>query len=402
MTICKSFHTCISILTIVFFTTDTLTIDKEHIAIGSASALIGTLAGSIVYGHIILPWYTHSREKAEQKSLEQLHIQKKEQLHRSYSAIKDKYAAATIPMGNSQIISKFKEELIAALADIEKMLEFNWDSVAEKEGILKLQQILKENEAQLNKVLGLTVGQEVHTQYKDELALMVQDDKPDSGKMSRIICEKFGNKLYKFTTYKTALADSISYCNKAGAPEQTLLELEKLNRYTNFLFSNTLAEERTAQENAVRQEQLHIAELANKHAIKDFYQTAEEHVKKSAQTVSHFADEMDRQCNANRSILQSISNFLSTWGIRSEQQTEHIVYEIRQGGSATRDAIHALNAKATAAERKAESAQQQAKEAKAMAQAALPPMPPAFNPSFTAQSAAMPEPSAPPYEGPAK
>jgi hypothetical protein len=399
---CKNLHTFISILALGLSTTDTLTVDNKHIAIGCASTLIGTLAGSAVYGHIILPWYTHSREKAEQSRLEQLHRQKKEQLLTLGRIIKDKYTNANIPMKNSQVICKFKEELLTALADTEKIFEFNWDSEAEKESISKLQQTLKETLGQLNKILGLTVGQEVHDQYKDELALMLQDNKPDNNKMSRVVHEKFGDKPYKYTTYKTCLDNAIAFCNTAGATQETLQELEKLNRCTNFLFSSALAEERAAQENAAKLEQLHAAELANKHAIKDFYQTAEEHVKQSAQTVSHFADEMNRQCAANKSILQSISNFLTTWGIRSEQQTERVVYEIRQDGRATRDAIHALNATATAAERKAENAQQQAKEAKGMAQAALPPLPPAFNPSYTAQSAAMPEPSAPPYEGPAK
>jgi hypothetical protein len=402
MNIQISSRTIIFILTFGLVTTDTLTIDKENIAIGSASAIIGTLTGSIVYGHIILPWYTHSREKAEQKRLELLHCQQKEQLQTLCHSIKDKYANTNIPTENSHAISKFKEELFASLADIEKMLKFNWDCESEREGILKLQQTLKETLTQLNKILGLTVGKEVHEQYKDELALMVQDNKPDDSKMSRVIYEKFGNKPYKFTTYKTCLDNSMAYCNKVGAPQETLLELEKLNRCTNLLFASALAEERAAQENAVKQEQLHQAELDNKHAIKDFYQTADEHVKKSSQTVAHFAAEMNQQCEANKSILQSISNFLATWGIRSEQQTERVVYEVRHDGQRTREAIATLNAKASAAEHKAEKAQQQATEAKCMAQAAMPPMPPAFNPSCPPQGGTMPEPSAPPYEGPTK
>lgn len=400
MNMCKNFYTLISMLIICFSYADILTVEKEHLAISSASALIGSLAGSVVYGHIILPWYTHSHEKAEQKRLELLHRQQKEQLQILCHSIKDKYVNANIPMGNSQIISKFKEELCYALTDIEKMLEFNWDSETEKEGISKLQQTLKETLSQLNKILGLTVGKEVHEQYKDELALMVQDDKQDGSKMSRVIYEKFGDKPYKFTTYKTNLDHSIAFCNKVGAPQEILQELEKLNRCTNFLFASALAEERAAQENAVRQEQLHQTELDNKHAIKDFYQTADAHVKKSAQTVAHFAAEMNQQCEANKSILQSISNFLATWGIRSEQQTERIVYEIRQDGRTTRNAISTLNTKTSAAERKAEKAKKEAAEAKSMAQSATPPMPPAFNPSYTAPSGTIPEPSAPPYEGP--
>ena len=333
-----------------------------------------------------------------------------------------KYNAVNIPMGqNSRTIFDYKNQLSAdGLTVLEGAINFDWDDKSEKETLVKLSQYLKDHENQMRKLIGLKIGQEAQDRYKDELALMAKDGNLDANKMSKIIYEKFGDTPYKFTTYKTVLYEAIMQCKQLGAPQEMVAALETLNKNCNYLFTNALDQERTSRESVDKQEKLFKAELDNKHAIKDFYQEAQRHVQQASHTVSRFSEEMDRQCRAQRSVLDSCSSMLqnimhmfTTWGVRSEQQTDRVVYEVRQEGRTTRDAVRAaVTAKNIAVERKltdieraasqAHLAAQQAKHQAAVAQntanAALPPLPPATSPTYQPPATDEPIPSAPPLE----
>ena len=381
----------IVILATGFIESHALTINNKYLAIITVTP---ALASSFMYGHIILPWYN----KVKQRHATQI---QKDKFLIFCQKVKADHANTNIPAGDSHVLLKYKEELQNVLAEFEKALGFKWDNETERESIFKLKQMLEEKAAQLNKMLGLTVGQEAQEQYKDEFVLIAHGRNPDSSKIDRLVTEKYGDRAYKYTTYKTMLNEVIMRCKHTGAPQETLQQLETLNKHTNCLLANALAQERSTQENAVKQEQLHSAEIGNKLAIKDFYQTAQHHVERSEQTVSHFAQEMDRQCRANKSLidhcnslLQNISSILASWSLNKGQQTDHILQEVRQQGNATRNAIQTLATQTAAAEHKAAQAEQQAKAAIALAQAAIPTQP-AFNPDYMAQGN-VPEPSAPP------
>lgn len=390
--------------------------NTRYFALGSVTAV----GWGALYGHLILPWYTHKRQEDEKKRTAANHALEQEQWRSYYRMLNGKYNAANIPLDNSQALIAYKNQLITDLVKLETALEFNWDDKTEKEALAKQSHYLKEHELQITKLIGSKIGQEAHAYFKDELALLAKESNLDVTKMSKLVYEKYGDTTYKFTTYKKVLCDAIMKCKQFGAPQEMIQMLENLNKGTNYLFANALDQERAARENVEKQEKLFKAELDNKYAIKDFYQEAQHHVQQASNTITRFSEEMDRQCRIQRTVidscaamLQNITNMFTTWGVRSEQQTERIVYEVRQEGRATRDAIRAsINAKNVAVERKineverkaqqaqqtAQTAKQQAATAQNMADVALGPKPPATNPYYQPQSPDDGKPSAPSLE----
>lgn len=371
-------------------------INRYTILASSASAIIG----GVVYGHAILPWYTNKRQQEEIKQKAAAHAQQQIEWRAFYRSVNSKYTAATIPLESALSLSEYKKQLVVDIAKLEQALEFKWNDEIEREAIIKLLQYLKNHELQLKKIIGLKIGKEIQEQYKEEFTLIAKEGNPDTSKLSKIVYEKHGDTNYKFSSYKAALCQAIMTCSQWQEAKETVQALETLNKNINYLFAPILDQERAARENAEKQEKLFNAELDNKHAIKDFYQEAQKHIKQASSTVSHFSEEMEKQCNTQRTILtscsnmlQSIMNMFTSWGIRSEQQTERIVYEVRQEGRATRDSV---KTSVNAVDRKATEAKNQATQAKEMAHAALPPLPPATNPGYQPPAPDDGKPSAPP------
>ena len=388
---------------------DIYSFNKHHVAIGG----ITTIATSALYGHLILPWYTNKRQEEQKRRAAANHAREQEQWRSFYRTMNGKYNAAKIPIETSQTLFAYKNQLVPDITALEAAINFDWDDKAEREMLIKLSHYLKDHASQVTKLIGLKVGQETHELYKDELALLAKEGSPDANNMSKIVYEKFGDTTFKFTSYKSSLLEAITHCKQLGAPQEMVQALENLNKSINFLFTNALDQERTARENLDKQEKLFKAELENKYAIKDFYHEAQHHVQQASNTVSRFSEEMDRQCKAQRTtldscsaMLQNIMNMFTTWGVHSEQQIERVVHEVRQEGRTTRDTVHtSVNAKTTAIERKidaierkANEAKKDATEAKGMANAALPPLPPATAPGYQPELPDDLKPTAPPQE----
>ncbi len=388
------------------------TLNKQRLITGSASGL-SAIIGAAVYGHIILPWYTNKQQEEAQRAQIETHNKTQQKLRSLYRSINSTYNTASIPLDSSSILLNYKKQLAEDLAKLQEAATFDWDDPAEKENVIQLINYLKDHDTQINKLLALKIGQEVQEQYRDEFTLLLKENSLDATTMNKIVYEKFGNLLYKFSSYKQALSDTKTRCEQYGVAQEILKKLELLNKRTNHIFSQALDQERAAQEHARQQAQLFNAELENKHAIKDFYHEAQHHVQQASQTVSHIAQVMEEQSKAHQSMIDHYSALLSTliahitsWNTHNEQQTQKVIAEVRQEGQVTRETIHsalsthnnAVQKKLNEVERKAQQAQKKADEAHKMADAALGPLPPATNPYLNAQDPNQPAPSAPPLD----
>ncbi len=369
-------------------------LNKGQMTIATVSASIGAIA----YGHGFLPWYTNKRQEKEKKHKAAVHQRAQEELRALYRTINSAYNAATIPLETSSTLFAYKARLISDIKQLDEALDFDWDDPTEKATLEKLLHYLKNHEIQIAKLIGIKIGQETQQVYKDELALIARDTNVDTAKMSKIVFEKFGNTQLKFTNYKNALLQSIIACKQFGAPQEMIDALDNLNKVTNFLFANGLDSERTEHEHIIKQEKLFNAELDNKYAIKDFYKEAQHYVQQASNTVTRCSEEMDRQNHIQQKLidnctlmLQNLTSMFTTWSIRSEQQTERVVQEVRQESHITREVvktsanakniaieqkINAIERKAAQAQQTAQSAKQQASTAQNMADAALGPTPP--------------------------
>ena len=115
----------------------------SRIALGSISALGGSVAGGALYGHIILPWVGNQRVEEEKKRTAENHAKEQEKWRAFYRTLNTKYNAATTPMETSKTLCEYKNQLIADLAGLEKAIEFDWDDKAEKDALIKRFTILK-------------------------------------------------------------------------------------------------------------------------------------------------------------------------------------------------------------------------------------------------------------------
>jgi hypothetical protein len=388
------------------------TYNKQRLITASASGLSAVI-GATIYGHIILPWYTNKRQEEAKRAQLETHNKTQHRLRTLYRALNSTYNTASIPLDSSSVLLDYKKQLSEDIAKLQEGTTFDWDDPTEKENVIQLINYLKDHDAQINKLLALKIGQEVQEQYRDEFTLLLKESSLDTSTMNKIVYEKFGNMLYKFSSYKQALYETHTRCQQYSVSEEILKKIESLNKKTNHLFAQALDQERSAQERAYQQTQLFNAELDNKHAIKDFYHEAQHHVQQASQTVSHFAQVMDQQSKAQQSMLDHCSTLLSTlmthitsWGTHNEQQAQKVISEVRQEGHNTRETIrgtiatqnNAVQQKLNEIERKAHAAQKKAEEAHKMADTALGPLPPATNPYINAQDPNQPAPSAPPLD----
>lgn len=387
-------------------------INKQRLITGSASGL-SAIIGAAVYGHIILPWYTNKRQEEAKLAQLETHNKTQHKLRTLYRTANSTYNTASIPLDSSSVLLDYKKQLADDIAKLQESTTFDWDDPTEKENVIQLISYLKDHDAQINKLLALKIGQEVQEQYRDEFTQLLKEDSIDATAMNKIVYEKFGDMLYKFSSYKQALHETYARCEQYGVAPELLKKIELLNRTTNYIFAQALDQERTAQEQAQQQAQLFNAEIDNKHAVKDFYNEAQHHVQQASQTVSHIAQVMEQQSKAHQSMLDHCSTLLSTLiahvnslGMHNEQQAQKVISEVRQEGQNTREAIHstiatqnnAVQQKLNEVERKAHQAQKKADEAHKMADTALGPLPPATNPYLNAQDPDQQTPSAPPLE----
>ncbi|HML19462.1 MAG TPA: hypothetical protein PKD74_02685 [Candidatus Dependentiae bacterium] len=386
--------------------------NKQRLITGSASGL-SAIIGAAIYGHIILPWYTDKRQEEAKLAQLETHNKIQHKLRTLYRTANSTYNTASIPLDSSSVLLDYKKQLAEDIAKLQEGTTFDWDDPTEKENVIQLISYLKDHDAQINKLLALKIGQEVQEQYRDEFTQLLKEDSIDATAMNKIVYEKFGDMLYKFSSYKQALHETHARCEQYGVAPELLKKIELLNKTTNYIFAQALDQERTAQEQAQQQVQLFNAELDNKHAVKDFYNEAQHHVQQASQTVSHIAQVMEQQSKAQQSMLDRCSTLLSTliahvtsWGMHNEQQAQKVISEVRQEGQNTREAIrstltaqnNAVQKKLNEVERKAHQAQKKADEAHKMADTALGPLPPATNPYLNAQDPDQPAPSAPPLE----
>lgn len=408
-------------------------VDKKDIVIGGGIACAIAIASGGIYGHIILPWYTNKKELEKKKQqTEQLRLEQ-EQWRTLYRNISSAYNSANIPLTDSNSLIDYKGRLAQDLLTLEQALNFMWEDLTERDSLVKLIEHLKDHQSQVTKLIGSTIGQEVHSLFKDELTCLARDGKLDPTKISTLVYEKYGDTAYKFTNYKNRLNEAIATCKLLGASVELVASLENLNKSTNYLFATSLDQERLAMQNADREDKKFRAELDEKYAAKKFFQEAQRHVQQSTQTVHKMSEEITRQVHKLQGVVENCSNTTATlinlvtsWGYRNSQQYDQLVYEIREEGRTTRNALGAISkegtkiierkldsvkkqaqqaqaqsqaahVKAQDAQAKAQDAQQQAKTAHDMADVALGPLPPACNPDYVDPNDP-PKPSAPPLD----
>lgn len=261
--------------------------------------------------------------------------------------IEGKYNSATIP-SDIRLLQNYKRTLLADKAELNKIMPVAAANSVEKEVMVKLARHLEGFESHVERLIISCNVQDIKKEYKRELELLKASNAIlDFSKMNKIVFEKYGHVPYKFCAYKADLSQRLAQCKNIGASNEDIDDLDLLDKLTNNLFSQSLDNERVAREKALKEQRLFDAEIDSKVAVKDFYKEAERHVANASRTVEHFAKEMDAQCKQQMSaiekcslLLNSFTGLMSNWGVRIDQQTERLVYEMRQEGRTTRDAVH--------------------------------------------------------------
>lgn len=305
-----------------------------------------TLATSLLFSHVLWPIITGHRKKVECERRLQEHAEMQIKLRTGYHDIKGKYDTSAVP-SDLKSLRMYKDIVATDKVELNKMLSFAWDSPVEKEVVINLVRQLDGLERQVDRLIVSTTVQDIKRDYKHELELVRSaGSRLDVQTMNKIVFEKYGHVQYRFGSYKSDLSQKIAYCKNIGATYEEIDELDMLDKLTNSLFSQFLDNERIVREKATREQRLFDAEVDNKLAVKDFYKEAQHHVANASRTVERFSKEMDAQCKQQLSaiekcsrLLNSLSSLISNWSGRIDQQTERIVYETRQEGRTTREAV---------------------------------------------------------------
>ncbi len=312
----------------------------------AAACCTAAVATSAAYGHVFLPWVTRKMSQSSKKKASELRAQEQEKRRAQCYALAERYTVASMPASGFEVLCAYRDKLAADIETLKREgLDFTWDNPAMRDGIVTLVQRLEEHARHAAKIIGLRVALEAQEEYREELALL-DTDVPEVTKLSRIIHEKFGDKIDKFTLYKAALTATMERCRHFGAPDEVMQKLSKLNKGTNYLFSTPLAEELTRREADKKRDKIFEAEMFGKASIQKFYEDAHKHVQRSTQIVEQLAQEVAAHNQAQRGItenctnlLHSIKGMLAMSGIHSERQKERILYAINEQSEATRAVI---------------------------------------------------------------